>query len=124
MFSGLTNQVNSWMGAVKGDQEGADPAAQENVDPVQSEIATDAGEQSFENVPVGGEGEASATRCVSSIFDSKFHFDKIIKTNIYAKRNVHSFEMRIKILINRNNVLDLIIVQPRELVYFQMYSQK
>ncbi|XP_031638234.1 synapse-associated protein of 47 kDa isoform X2 [Contarinia nasturtii] len=60
MFSGLTNQVSSWMGAVKGENEGGDPAAQENVDPVQSEIAADAGEHSFENVPVGEEGEAAA----------------------------------------------------------------
>lgn len=62
MFSGLTNQVSSWMGTVKGENEGGDPAAGEN--PVQSEIAADAGEQSFENVPVGEEGEAAATRCV------------------------------------------------------------
>lgn len=61
MFSGLTNQVTSWMGAVKGEQEG-DPAAAENADPSQSEVAADAGEQSFENVPVGDDGEAKATR--------------------------------------------------------------
>lgn len=66
MFSGLTNQVSSWMGAVKGEQEGGEGAAGENAaDPTQSEIAADAGEQQFENVPVGEEGEgAKATRCV------------------------------------------------------------
>lgn len=60
MFSGLTNQVSSWMGNVKGEE--GDPSAQGATDPGQSEIATDAGEQSFENVPVGEEGEATATR--------------------------------------------------------------
>lgn len=49
------------MGAVKGEQEG-DPAAQENVDQTESEVAVDAGEQSYENVPVGEGGEAAATR--------------------------------------------------------------
>lgn len=63
MFSGLTNQVSSWMGAVKGEQEGDPAAVAENIDPLQSEIAVDAGEQSFENVPVGDDGEgAKATR--------------------------------------------------------------
>lgn len=63
MFSGLTNQVSSWMGNVKG--EGGEGAAGENTDPTQSEIAADAGEQQFENVPVGDESEgAKATRCV------------------------------------------------------------
>lgn len=68
MFSGLTNQVSSWMGAVKGGEEGAEGAAgvPENADPTQNEIAADAGEQQFENVPVGEEGEgAKATRCVN-----------------------------------------------------------
>ena len=67
MFSGLTNQVSSWMGAVKGEQEGGEGAAgaPENADPTQNEIAADAGEQQFENVPVGDESEgAKATRCV------------------------------------------------------------
>ncbi|XP_055314796.1 synapse-associated protein of 47 kDa isoform X4 [Sitodiplosis mosellana] len=59
MFSGLTNQVSSWMGNVKGEE--GDPAAQGVAEPGQSEIAADAGEQSFENVPVGEEGEAAAT---------------------------------------------------------------
>lgn len=66
MFSGLTNQVSSWMS--KGEQEGGEAAAgvPENADPTQSEIAADAGEQQFENVPVGEEGEgAKATRCVN-----------------------------------------------------------
>lgn len=54
------------MGAVKGEQEGGDPAAvAEGGDPTQGEIATDAGEQSFENVPVGDDGEGKATRCAS-----------------------------------------------------------
>lgn len=55
------------MGAVKGEQEGGEAAAgaPENADPTQNEIAADAGEQQFENVPVGEEGEgAKATRCV------------------------------------------------------------
>lgn len=59
MFSGLTNQVSSWMGAAKG-EEGEAAAG---VDPAQSEVATDAGEQAFENVPVGDDSEgAKATR--------------------------------------------------------------
>lgn len=65
MFSGLTNQVNSWMGAVKGEGAEEGEAPQQNVDAqqIQSEIATDAtAEQSFENVPVGEDGEAKATR--------------------------------------------------------------
>lgn len=58
MFSGLTNQVTSWMGAAKG-EEGEAPG----VDPTQSELAADAGEQSFENVPVGDDPEgAKASR--------------------------------------------------------------
>lgn len=65
MFSGLTNQVSSWMGAVKGEQEGDAAAPADSGDPAQGEIATDAGEQSFENVPVGDDGEGKATRCAS-----------------------------------------------------------
>lgn len=65
MFSGLTNQMNSWMGAVKGEGEGGE-APPQNVDAQQipSEIATDVtAEPSFENVPVGEEGEdAKASR--------------------------------------------------------------
>lgn len=53
------------MGAVKGEQEGGDTAAAENAGPAQSEIAADAGEQAFENVPVGDDVEgAKATRYV------------------------------------------------------------
>lgn len=57
MFSGLTNQMSSLLGAVKGGQEGEGAPAPENADPTQSEVAVDAGEQSFENVPVGEDGE-------------------------------------------------------------------
>lgn len=66
MFSGLTNQVSSWMGTVKGENEGdAAAAAAAPIDPAQSELATDAGEQAFENVPVGDDSEgAKATRYV------------------------------------------------------------
>lgn len=65
MFSGLTNQVSSWMGKQEGGEAAA--GASESADPTQpNEIAADAGEQQFENVPVGEEGEgAKATRCVN-----------------------------------------------------------
>lgn len=64
MFSGLTNQMNSWMGAVKG-EGGEEGEQQQSVDPqqVQSEIATDVtAEPSFENVPVGEDEQGKATR--------------------------------------------------------------
>lgn len=66
MFSGLTNQMNSWMGAVKGEQEGEAGVAPEKADLTLSEVAADAGEQSFENVPVGEDGEGKATRYESN----------------------------------------------------------
>lgn len=60
MFSGLTNQMNSWMGAVKGEgEEGANPGAEAQP---QGEIAGEASEQTFENIPVGEDGEAKASR--------------------------------------------------------------
>lgn len=66
MFSGLTNQMNSWMGAVKGEGgEVVEGEQQQPIDPqqTQSEIATDvAAEQSFENVPVGEDEQGKATR--------------------------------------------------------------
>lgn len=58
MFSGLTNQVSSWMSKNEGEA-----AAAGSADPAQSEVAADAGEQAFENVPVGDDSEgAKATR--------------------------------------------------------------
>lgn len=58
MFSGLTNQVSSWMSKNEGEA-----AAAGGADPAQSEVAADAGEQAFENVPVGDDSEgAKATR--------------------------------------------------------------
>lgn len=60
MFSGLTNQVSSWMSKNEGE---AAAAAAGSADPAQSEVAADAGEQAFENVPVGDDSEgAKATR--------------------------------------------------------------
>lgn len=58
MFSGLTNQVSSWMSKNEEDvpqPTDAQPAA---------EVVAESAEQAFENVPVGGEGEdgAKATR--------------------------------------------------------------
>lgn len=64
MFSGLTNQVSSWMGAVKGENgDEIDPNAEPQA-ATQNETAGEATEQSFENVPVGEEGEGSVTRFV------------------------------------------------------------
>lgn len=52
--------MNSWMGAVKGEgEEGANPGAEPQP---QSEIAGEASEQTFENIPVGEDGEAKVTR--------------------------------------------------------------
>lgn len=53
------------MGA-KGEGGEAAAGAPESADPTQNEIAADAGEQQFENVPVGDEGGegAKATRYV------------------------------------------------------------
>lgn len=65
MFSGLTNQMNSWMGAVKGEGGEGVEGEQQPIDPqqAQSEIATEvAAEQSFENVPVGEDEQGKATR--------------------------------------------------------------
>lgn len=65
MFSGLTNQVNSWMGAVKGEggEEGNPNAEQQQQSPLpQSEVAGEASEQAFENIPVGEDGEPKVMR--------------------------------------------------------------
>lgn len=56
--------MNSLLGAVKGGQEGEGAPVPENADPTQSELGTDAGEQSFENVPVSEDGE-NLTRYIS-----------------------------------------------------------
>lgn len=77
MFSGLTNQVTSWMGAVKGenDEDVPQPTASGNPDD-QQEPQTygedggggggiDQAQAAFENVPVGDGGDengAKATR--------------------------------------------------------------
>lgn len=58
MFSGLTNQMNSWMGAVKGEGEEGNPNA--DAPPPQqpiTDVAGEASEQTFENIPVGEDGE-------------------------------------------------------------------
>lgn len=68
MFSGLTNQVSSWMGAVKGENgDEIDPNAEPQATTTQNETAGEATEQSFENVPVGEDGE-KVTRCVLCLF--------------------------------------------------------
>lgn len=58
MFSGLTNQVSSWMS--KNEEDVPQPTGE----PQPVEAVPEAAEQAFENVPVGGEGEegAKATR--------------------------------------------------------------
>lgn len=76
MFSGLTNQMSSWMGAVKGDQDeevpqpvGGAAGSEEQPQPPQeapqaTEVATAAGDEQFENVPVGEDENGKATRFV------------------------------------------------------------
>lgn len=66
MFTGLTNQVNSWMGAVKGDEE-VPPPSGEGVDASQQqvEVAVDQAQAAFENINVndaGDENGGKATR--------------------------------------------------------------
>lgn len=61
MFSGLTNQMSSWMGAVKGDEAAGDGTQSEQQ--IQSEGgAVDQAQAAFENVPVTLDEEGKATR--------------------------------------------------------------
>lgn len=60
MFSGLSNQVTSWMGNVKGEPQDEDvptPALQEsNIEP---QIA-EGSQQQLEDVPIASEGDEGA----------------------------------------------------------------
>lgn len=103
------------MGAVKGEQEGGDPAAAENAAPAQSEIAADAGEQAFENVPVGDDAEgAKATRYVDIFWGTHFGY----------RITLHNFPLNVLISINFNFFLFNAVVRLRVLVFFQMCNQK
>lgn len=66
MFSGITNQMSTWMGAVKGDE--AQPGGeQQQQDQQANESGTvDQAQAAFENVPVaeGEDEEGKATRYV------------------------------------------------------------
>lgn len=106
MFSGLTNQVSSWMGKQESG-EGAAGAADSAADPTQSEIAADAGEQQFENVPVGDESEgAKATRCVMCSY----------------KRSISS-AFQINLFHNLSSFISY-TVQQKVRAYFQMCNRK
>lgn len=77
MFSGLTNQVTSWMGAVKGeqgDEEVPQPPGTGEPSDLQTQpeegagVGVDQAQAAFENVPVGDgsdENGAKATRFVA-----------------------------------------------------------
>lgn len=74
MFSGLTNQVSSWMGAVRGEHDEDVPQPTGDEPEAQTQGADDGvtnqAQAAFENVPVGEsgeEGEAKATRFVAQI---------------------------------------------------------
>lgn len=60
MFSGISNQVTSWMGSVKGepqDEEVPTPAFQEsNNEPQYAETS----QQQLEDVPIASEGDEGA----------------------------------------------------------------
>ncbi len=61
MFSGLSNQVTSWMGSVKGepqDEEVPTPAFQESNNE-QAQIA-ETSQQQLEDVPIASEGDEGA----------------------------------------------------------------
>lgn len=69
MFSGLTNQVSSWMGAVKGDEEVPPPTGEQgelqNPQGDVGNVDVDQAQAAFENINVGEGGEengAKATR--------------------------------------------------------------
>lgn len=128
MFSGLTNQVSSWMGAVKGEEGGeAAAGAPENADPAQqSEVAADAGEQQFENVPVGEEGEgAKATRCVNKTKRWCYHHHYIIslKCRYFERITTTTTEETFHFLFFFVLVF-IFVAQQKVLVYFQMCNQK
>lgn len=64
MFSGITNQMSSWMGAAKGDE--AFPGGETQQPELQAgdTAAVDQAQAAFENVPVseGGDEDAKASR--------------------------------------------------------------
>lgn len=69
MFSGLTNQMSSWMGAVKGDEDVPQPTGEPGDVNIQagdgSNIDVDQAQAAFENITVGEGGDengAKATR--------------------------------------------------------------
>lgn len=99
MFSGLTNQVTSWMGAVKGEQGdeevpqpagGASEPSDLQTQPEEGGGSVDQAQAAFENVPVGDgsdENGAKATRFVSYyydyyIFDIHLEIDELMPSNI------------------------------------------
>lgn len=60
MFSGFSNQVTSWMGAVKGephDEEVPTPTLQQGVEPPPAQIEPQTSSQALEDVPITNEGE-------------------------------------------------------------------
>lgn len=64
MFSGLTNQMSSWMGAVKGDETQPGGETQQLDQQATDVGAVDQAQAAFENVPVaeGVDEEGKATR--------------------------------------------------------------
>lgn len=74
MFSGLSNQVTSWMGSVKGepqDEEVPTPTATLQNDTQQAaEIPQEIQQQPLEEVPIASEGDegVKVQRCANNIF--------------------------------------------------------
>lgn len=56
MFSGLTNQMSSWMGAVKGDEDAAQSAGEPCEVQAQPDGDVDQAQAAFENINVSGDG--------------------------------------------------------------------
>lgn len=95
MFSGLTNQVTSWMGAVKGEQgdeevpqpTGTGEPSDLQTQPEEGGGSVDQAQAAFENVPVGDgsdENGAKATRFVTyefRMFYYRFRFIPSRKKN-------------------------------------------
>lgn len=92
MFSGLTNQVTSWMGAVKGEQGDEDVAqATGETSDIRTQpdenVGAEQAQAAFENVPVGGgdgteEDGGKATRYVFVYYSIALYFSFLFALNI------------------------------------------